>query len=66
MLIILFRCNDCKKEILATSSKRLQVIVNLINHMKQAQTSKKKMNDLPIQGCSTEPDAQYDQLISGV
>jgi len=33
--------------------------------MKQVQTSKNKMNDLPIQGCSTEADAQYDKLISG-
>jgi hypothetical protein len=30
--------------------------------MKQAQTAKNKMNDLPIQGCSTEAD---DKLISG-
>ncbi|XP_003241597.1 ubiquitin carboxyl-terminal hydrolase 16 isoform X1 [Acyrthosiphon pisum] len=61
-LIIL--CNDCKKEISVTSSKKLQVIINSINHMKQVQTGKNKMNDLPIQGCSTEADAQYDKLIS--
>jgi len=33
--------------------------------MKQVQTGKNKMNDLPIQGCSTEADAQYDILDSG-
>jgi len=33
--------------------------------MKQVKTGKNKMNDLPIQGCSTEADAQYDKLISG-
>lgn len=61
----MYRCNDCKKEISVTSSKKLQVIINSINHMKQVQTGKNKMNDLPIQGCSTEADAQCDILISG-
>lgn len=32
--------------------------------MKQMQTGKNKINNFPIQGCSTEAHKQYDKLIS--
>jgi len=48
-----------------SSSKKLQAIIKSINHMKQVQSGKSKMNDLPIQGCSTEADAQCDTFILG-
>lgn len=59
------RCHDCKKEILVTSSKYLLAVIDLIKHMKEVQIGKHKMNDLPIQGCPTESDAQFDKIISG-
>lgn len=58
------RCHNCKKEILATSSRKLQSVVDLINLMKIAQTNKHKMNELPIQGCPTEADAEFDKFVS--
>jgi len=33
--------------------------------MKQIQKGKNKMNNFPIQGCSTEVGGQYNRLISG-
>lgn len=33
--------------------------------MKEVQTEKQKMNDLPVQGCPTEADAQFDKFVSG-
>lgn len=59
------RCHDCKKELSVSSSKKLQAIIDLIIHMKEVQTSKHKMNGLPIQGCPTEEKAQLDQLVLG-
>jgi len=59
------RCHDCKKEITVTSSKKLQSVIDLISHMKLLQTNKQKMNELPIQGCPTEADAQCDKFVSG-
>lgn len=61
----LIRCHDCKKEISVSNSKKLQIVINLINHMKELQTSQHKMNELPIQGCPTEADAQFDKFILG-
>jgi len=33
--------------------------------MKELQTSKHKMNELPLQGCPTESDAQFDKFVLG-
>lgn len=49
---------------MATSSRKLQSVVDLINLMKIAQISKHKMNELPIQGCPTEADAEFDKFVS--
>lgn len=65
MLYLSTRCHDCKKEILASSSKKLQGVIDLINHMKELQTGKRNMDELQVQGCPTEADAQFDTLISG-
>lgn len=61
----MIRCHDCKKEISVTSSKKLQSIIDLINHMKEAPIGKHKMNGLPVQGCQTEENAQLDQFVLG-
>lgn len=61
----LIRCYDCKKEISVSSSKKLQTVIDLINNCKELQTSKHKMNELPIQGCPTEADAQFDKFVLG-
>lgn len=59
------RCHDCKKEIAVTNSKKLQSVVDLVNLMKEGQIGKHKMNELPVQGCPTEADAQFDKFVSG-
>lgn len=50
---------------MVSSSKKLQSVLDLINHMKEVTTGKHKMNELPIQGCPTEADAQFDKVVSG-
>uniref|UniRef100_A0A2S2QG19 ubiquitinyl hydrolase 1 n=1 Tax=Sipha flava TaxID=143950 RepID=A0A2S2QG19_9HEMI len=62
-IIYLIRCHDCKKEISVTSSKKLQSIIDLINHMKELPTGKHKMNSLPVQGCPTKENAQLDKFV---
>lgn len=64
-VVFCIRCHDCKKEITVTSSKKLQSAIDLISSVKLLPTSKQKMNELPIQGCPSEAEAQFDQFVSG-
>ncbi|VVC44356.1 Hypothetical protein CINCED_3A025219 [Cinara cedri] len=57
-------CHDCDKLISVSGSKKLLEAINLINRMKESQTGKNKMNELPIQGCLSEADAQFDQYVT--
>lgn len=47
------------------SSNKLKTIIDIITLKKKLQLNKHNMNELPIQSCSTESDAQCDRFISG-
>ncbi|XP_050526029.1 ubiquitin carboxyl-terminal hydrolase 16 [Daktulosphaira vitifoliae] len=57
-------CSDCKKELKPANSKKLQGVLNLIRLMKETQAGKHKMDEIQVQGCATEADAQYDNIYS--
>lgn len=48
-----------------SGSKKLSGVIDLINCMKESQAKKNKMNELPIQGCLSEVDAQFNQYVTG-